>query len=732
MLWDRGTWEPLTDPHAGFRAGKLHFILKGNKLDGEWRLVRLQGAGNEAGKNWLLIKSADKHSSAEHDILTEKPLSVKTRRSLDRIATERSDVWDSDAKKTPKTVGAVKAAFPKTIKPQLAVLSDEAPQGDDWLHEIKFDGYRFLAFLKDGEVTLRTRNGHDWTTKFPSIANNLKPLKVDSAVLDGEIVVLNAQGHSDFQALQAMLKHKEQATPRYYVFDLPFCDGLDLRKVPLIHRKKRLEHLLRASNLDPQIAYSDHVVGNGESIVAKACGMALEGIISKAISSPYVSRRDPTWLKSKCGQRQEFVIVGFSDPQGSRAGFGSLLLGYHNKDNKLVYAGRVGTGFDRELLIDLYRKLKRLERKDWALDEPPPAQERRHAHWVRPSLVAEIRFTEWTRDGVLRHPAFVSLRSDKPASQIVREALIKTPSAKVKLKAKRIGTAAPVHLTHPDKALYPGQHITKRDLADYYQAVQHLMLPHIAGRPLSLVRCPSGIGSKCFFNRNWAPNLPPEIGKVDVSETKAPEMHMTIQGMEGLLALVQLNVLEIHPWNGRNEDVEHPDQLIFDLDPGPGVPWKRVIEGARRVRRMLTSIGLPAFLKTSGGKGLHITVPIHPSVGWESAKEFCQTLVHSLAQSTSMFVANMRKDLRQGKIYVDYHRNGRGATAVAPYSTRARDGATVSMPMSWEELGRISSAAHFTVNNALQYLKRRRSDPWGDFNRSRIDLTVLASRTSAG
>jgi bifunctional non-homologous end joining protein LigD len=826
MLWDRGTWEPLGDQvEEYYKKGRLHFILHGEKLHGEWSLIQMHGPRSEDGKNWLLMKLKDKYATDKGDILVDKPLSVKTGRDLDEIAADKKAVWKSNrskdddddnggggktrsAKKAPAAstnavaskrgtakaarssgssrggakrraaadvaalTGAVKSALPAHLSPQLAVLAERPPQGEEWVHEIKFDGYRILAHVRDGKVRMMTRNGHDWTDKFKPIATALEKLNIESAILDGEIVVLDAEGRSDFQALQAMLKDREKVELSYYVFDLPYCNGYDLTDTPLVERKAALEEILATSRLGPRINYSEHMTGDGSAVFNQACSMSLEGIISKLANGRYASRRDPSWLKSKCDQRQEFVIIGWSDPQGGRAGFGSLLLGYHDDQKRLVYAGRVGTGFDDRMLRDMHKQMQSLAIDKPPTDIDPPARERRQAHWIKPQLVGEVRFTGWTRDGVLRHPAFIALRSDKPATQIVREQAMNP----AKVKEKKIGTrtsaavmtetpakgkkaatttakapvnpaksansaaaakpasvaksegdgeVAGVRLSHPNKVLYPEQGVSKLDVAEYYQAAEKWMLPHVTNRPLALVRCPNGRGSKCFFQRNWSDTMPKAVGKVDVSDSKAKEEHVAVHDLAGIISLVQMGVLEIHTWNCSGDDIEHPDQLVFDLDPGPDVAWKRVVEGARILNKTLSTLRLPQFLKTSGGKGLHITIPIEPTIDWDSAKRFCETIVKSLAEENNLFVANMRKDLRGGKIYIDYHRNGRGATAVAPYSTRAREGAPVSMPISWEELGKLSSASHFTVETARRYLEKRKTDPWRDFAKSRVDVRKI-------
>ncbi len=766
LLWDTGTWEPLHDPKKGLADGTLHFVLNGKKLHGEWSLVQMHGKAGDEGKNWLLMKLKDQFASKTHDILESAPSSVKSDRSMDEIAGARDDVWSDGAKQIAHLAGAVKQAMPESFSPQLAVLAEAPPEGDDWLHEIKFDGYRILARIQAGKVQLLTRNGKDWTNRFPSVAKALANTKADSAIIDGEMVVLDKQGRSDFQALQAMLKHEEKAEPVYYAFDLPYCNGFDLRETPLIQRKEQLAELLKTSKLTPRVNYSEHISGDGHTMIDKACGMSLEGIISKRADSPYVSRRYPTWLKSKCGQRQEFIVIGYTDPQGHRSGFGSLLLGYHDDHKRLVYAGRVGTGFDDRLLNKTLGQLRKIHQEKPPTDLPPPRREMRSAHWIKPNLVAEVKFSGWTRDGVLRHPAFVAFRSDKSSSSIVREMPVSTqdvehedtaPAQRQKQRRRPPGKSlsnksnslkeshagppargtkpgtlsiAGITLSHPDKVYYPDSGTTKLDLANYYEVAQQWMIPHVVRRPLALVRCPEGISKKCFFQRNWSDTLPAAVGKVNIGPGNTKEFHVTISDEAGIISLVQMGVLEIHTWNCRNDDVEHPDQIIFDLDPGPDVPWARVITATRRLNRALAALRLPTFLKTSGGKGLHITIPIEPTVNWDACKSFSAAIAKSLAQESDLFVANMRKDLRGGKIYLDYNRNGRSATAVAPYSTRARAGAPVAMPISWEDLGKLKSADHFKVETARRYLEKRKSDPWHDFERSRVDLRKIIEHRS--
>ncbi len=785
-VWDRGRWQPIGDPRDGLKSGKLTFTLDGERLHGEWALVQMHGRGE---KNWLLMKKRDEFANDEP---MQGADSIVTGRTLEEIArgkkgkrkskTPRKAVWDSSRKRARVTTAPVRTKSAKTslptIAPQLAVLADEAPVGENWSHEIKYDGYRLIATIQNGNVTLTTRNGHDWTHRFKSIADSLSKLKVKRAILDGEAVVLDKEGRSDFQALQMMLKAREKATPVYFAFDLLHLEGEDLRDRPLRERVKTLQTLMKQFKSRENVRLSERLDAAGAAVLKLACKLGLEGIISKRLDAPYVSRRDPSWLKVKCGQRQEFVVVGFTQPERSRVGIGALLLGYHDEKKRLVYAGRVGTGFDTKLLKDLRVMLEKQAVKTSPLDVDAPARERRAATWVKPVNVAEISFTGWTRDGMLRHPVFVGLRSDKSADAVVREKAVHTAritkgnKAKPRADAgsvmqrepkrpKHLGVNAPprqvttrsfvgkpplddkqllprngkstegenrnttiagVTLSHPDKVLYPDVGKTKRDVADYIHLAAKWMLPHVAHRPLALVRCPGGRAQKCFFQRNYTDTISDAIVPVDVAEKGKKDEHLMLEDERGLIALVQMGVLEIHTWNCTADAIESPDQLVFDLDPGDGVPWKRVVDGARLIRRSLEKLRLPVFLKTSGGKGLHLVVPLKPTIDWETAKAFSGDVARTLAEESDLFVANMRKDLRQGKIFIDFHRNGRSSTSVAPYSTRAREGAPVSMPISWEELGKLTSASQFTVDTARRYLTHRRTDPWQAFGRSRVDL----------
>lgn len=780
MIWDRGEWEPIGDPHEGYRRGRLKFRLKGRKLRGAWTLVRMRSEGGR--ENWLLIKEKDDQARApgQPDILAQKPNSVATRRTMERIAADSDRTWSGDGEPEPPAsepakrdskssaakAGKARPAHsagrsrkssqldpsklnrarpspqPAFIEPQLATLVREVPGGPNWLHELKFDGYRMLAVLRGGNVRLITRREQDWTGRFPGIAEALSALPLEQAILDGELVVLRPDGVSDFQLMQNALRGGKRAGLVYYLFDLPHCGGYDLTRTPLLDRKEFLRRILDGQPPEGSIRYSDHIVGEGATVFQHACRYAMEGIICKQTSAPYESGRTNTWVKVKCVKRQEFVIGGYTDPSGSRIGFGALLLGYYDEQGRLRYCGKVGTGFNASSLRQILKSLKALETKQPPFHQPPRGSEARGAHWTRPELVAEIEFSEWTDDGHLRHPSFQGLREDKSPREVVREEpeaagnspphagssgkadARKPPSrSTVKSAASPASTnVAGVTLTNADRVLYPEQGLTKRDLAEYYSRVADHILPHVAGRPLSLVRCPEGQAGECFFQKHLAGNLPPALRGIPVHEKGGTKHYCAIDDLAGLISLVQIGVLEIHTWGSREGDIERPDHIVFDLDPGPDVSWKEVVHAARLVRDHLSGLKLESFVKTSGGKGLHVVVPIRPGPDWEEVKEFASQVASAIAgRQPGKYTAIMSKSKRSGRVFIDYLRNARGATAVAPYSTRARPGAPVSTPLRWDELSRIDGAAAYTVENLPKRLART-EDPWAGYFKTRQTL----------
>jgi bifunctional non-homologous end joining protein LigD len=622
--------------------------------------------------------------------------------------------------------------LPAWVAPQLATLVSGPPPGDDWVHEIKLDGYRILLRAERGRVKLLTRNRQDWTARFPAVAEAAAALPVKEALLDGEIVALDRAGVSSFQALQQADQLETGRTLVYVAFDLLFLDGSDLRPLPLVERKARLARLLKGRR--GRLRYSEHFDLPGQRVFDRACRLGLEGIIAKQKNAPYTSGRGQAWLKVKCVARQELVIGGYTDPDGARAEFGSLLLGVYDRDGRLVYAGRVGTGFDHATLKNLGARLRKLERRGSPFAAAGPRPPARGAHWVKPELVAEVAFTEWTRDGLLRHPAFQGLREDKPAARIVRE----TSRAPKPVRAHPIagGSDGPaevagVKLTHPDRVLFRDQAITKLGLARYYEAVADWMVPHVADRPLSLVRCPEGERGACFYQKHAAPGVPKQVKRVRIRESGGgPASYLYVDDLPGIIALAQIGVLEIHPWGTRVERIERPDRLVLDLDPAPGLPWPRVVEAAEEARALLQDQGLVSFVKTTGGKGLHVVVPLRPEAGWDVLRAVGEGIGAAMTRrAPDRYTINPLKAARRGRIFIDYLRNVRGATAVAAYSPRAKAGAPVSTPLAWSELSAKTNPAAFTVATVPRRLTALRKDPWADF--FSVDQAITARTATA-
>jgi bifunctional non-homologous end joining protein LigD len=703
MVWDTGRWEPVGPADEGLAKGVLKFRLDGRKLKGAWALVQMK----RDPKNWLLIKEQDGEARPGADLLAEQPLSVRSGRSLEQIAAE-----SAGGVPVAEIKGAKPAPMPECVEPQLCTLVAAAPEGGDWLHEIKYDGYRVLCRIDGGTARLLTRGGLDWTDKFAAVARALASLPCRQALLDAEVVVLNASGASDFSALQEALSAGRDRDMALFAFDLLYLDGYDLTAATLEERKAALARLLEGA--PPPLRYSDHVAGRGPEFAAKACSFALEGVVSKRRDRPYRPGRGGDWLKAKCTARQEFVIAGYTPPSSGRAGFGALLLGYW-QDGVLRYAGKVGTGFSQRTQEAVLGKLVPLQRPTSPLADPPKDS----VTWVEPQLVAEVEFSEWTPGGHLRHPSFQGLREDKAAADVVREATPGDSRRDTGVEAKLQGFA----FTHPDRVLWPGQGVTKKGLAAYYADVAPFMLPHVAGRPLSLVRCPEGEGADCFFQRHALAGLGDGVKTVPVP---GEEPTLWIDGVEGLFALVQVGVLEIHNWGSRVDHIERPDRLCFDLDPDPDLPWSRVVEAARQVRGRLEKLGLRSFLKTTGGKGLHLVVPIVPDSDWTAAKAFCKSFAATLARDhPDRYVATITKARRTGKILIDYLRNQFSATWVAPYSTRARPGAPLSVPLTWDELDEGLRSDHFTLATIGRRLGALGRDPWDGIGDTRQRLLPL-------
>lgn len=783
MVWDRGTWTPHDDPHKGLKKGHLAFDLNGAKLGGAWHLVRLRKRPGEKRNNWLLIKSDDDTARGTHDkdILEEADFSIKTGRTMDEIAqgkrasagekttmkkvlasTKRKmsapktktakrttrkkaesaqlvQKYDTITERKPRLKGARRTALPGFVEPCLATLADKAPDSATWIHEIKFDGYRLQARLSRGKAKLLTRKGLDWTHKFKGIANAVAELDADSALIDGELVVEGDDGVTSFSLLQEELKSGRQNRLVYYVFDLLYLDGQNLRPLPLGERKEALAQLLKSAPKNTPLRFSESIAERGAVLLKHACQLGLEGIISKVADAPYRSGRGRDWIKTKCSSRQELVIAGFVPSTADAHAVGALVLGFHDK-GKLVYAGRTGTGFTHQTSRDLYKKLKALKRERTPF-AAVPAEERgvRAPIWVEPKLVAEVDFHGWTHGDRIRQASYQGLREDKAAADVVREdkpmesvaarskttarrrsePVGKASSSKSSSKKASNATVGTVTLSHPDRVYWEDAGVTKQDLAEYYKDVWKWMAPHVVGRPISLLRCPKGASGQCFFQKHAAAGITTE--HLHLVSEKGDKI-ISIDDLDGLLSLVQAGVLEVHTRGTTVDEREKADRLVFDLDPGPGTGWKDVVAAARDVRDRLEDIGLKSFLKTSGGKGLHIVLPIAPTP-WAKAKEFTQALAQAMAaDDPDRYVATATKTKRKNRIFIDYLRNSREATAVAPYSTRARPGAAVSAPITWTELGSLKSADQYTVINIRARLKRLRKDPWAGIGRVRQKL----------
>jgi bifunctional non-homologous end joining protein LigD len=765
MIWDRGTWTPEGDPHKAMKKGKLDFELHGDKLQGSWHLVRMNKRPGERQEPWLLIKGGDDFArkKSDPDILEEMADSAATGRTMDEIASQKKLVWHSNRsaddqpeakggktekaapkrtmkakspkaarsskatargskKKPAKVAGARSAKLPDFVPPALATLSATAPANRDWVHEIKFDGYRIQARIAGGDVSLKTRNGLDWTDKFPSIAEACSALSDHDAILDGEVASFDESGVSNFSALQDDLKNGRHDRLIYYVFDLLHLDGQDLRSAPLVERKRALAALMSELPKDGLVRLSEHFEEDGPTMLKHAEDLRLEGIISKRADAPYRSGRTGDWLKTKTVSNQELIVIGYEPSDKAGRLIRSLLLGYYEKGT-LRYAGRIGTGWGQKEERDLKKRLDAVARRNTPLDKIPEEERlRRKVQWLDPEVVVEVDFRGWTGGALVRQGSLKGVREDKPAKQVVREvekmpSEIKQAAARQKAptktkaatgKSKGVSVAG-VALSHPDRVYWEDAGVTKQMLAEYYTKVWDWMEPHIGGRVLALVRCPDGASGQCFFQKHASAGI--DASHL-VSVPDDGDKSIAVDSVQGLVSLAQAGVLEIHVRGSSTDDLEKADRLVFDLDPGPGVGWKDVIEAARDVRERLRKLKLESFVKTTGGKGLHVVLPIKPEP-WDKAKDFCRRVAEQMAkEEPSRFTATIKKAARKNKIFVDYLRNSREATAIAPYSTRARPGATVSAPLTWEELGAQKVPNAFTVENLPKRLSRLRRDPW--------------------
>ncbi|MBB3777485.1 bifunctional non-homologous end joining protein LigD [Xanthomonas campestris] len=816
-VFDHGHWQCEGDALAALDAGKLEFELQGSLLRGGFALVRTQMRGGKP--QWLLFKRSDAYAAdLDADALVAQQAAgasaaaapatrAKTSRARRAPAAKTSAATSPAASKRARPArarsaqwhtralaldGARDAPCPTELRAQLTLLREQAPDGERWLHEIKWDGYRLLADLVDGDVQLRSRNDQAWTQRFPEVVRAVQALPVSDARLDGELVVLDAKGRTDFSALQRALDGSAVQPLRYIVFDLLGVAGVDLRDTPLLQRKQLLRELL--GDAPGTLAFSDHVIGHGPEVFAASAGTGWEGIVSKLAAAPYRAGRSADWVKTKHEDSDEFVVVGYTDPKGARSGFGALLMA--QRDGKtLRYVGRVGTGFDDALLGKITALLQALHSDTATLELPTHIPGRpRDVHWVRPVLIAEVAFRGWAKEGLLRQAAFKRLREDKPMSELggdraapgkaraagkrgaataaaparttatmktsrttvdaststtskrARSTASKTTATTTSKKAAATSTASKstasksttskskskssstststdgITITHPERVVFPAAGISKGEVADYYRAVAPLVLAEIARRPLSLLRCPDGAGGDCFFQKHEGRHLGTHIKAIPLQQKSGTEDYIYVEDAAGLLELVQMNTLELHPWGAQVDDPEHPDRLVFDLDPGEAVSWADVVAAARDIRAKLRSAGLESAVRLSGGKGLHVVVPIVPEADWERARDFCEAFAQALAtHAPDRYVATMSKAKRHGVIFVDWLRNGRGNTSVCSWSLRAREKATVAVPLRWEELGKISGPDAFPMDKALERARRQRADPWA---------SVLALRQS--
>ncbi|MBB5667274.1 bifunctional non-homologous end joining protein LigD [Rhizobium leguminosarum] len=772
MLWDRGYWEPegKKSPEQALAKGDFKFTLEGERLHGSFVLVRMRN-DRDGGKrtNWLLIKHHDAFSVEENGaaVLEENDTSVASGRTMDAIATGKGRkpkpfmlkggdikadaVWDSNqglAAEERKEEGragrrrktAAKVDLPDFIAPQLCQTLERPPAGEGWIHEIKFDGYRIQMRILDGEATLKTRKGLDWTGKYPEIAEAASALP--DAIIDGEICALDDHGVPDFAALQAAISEGRTSDLVYFAFDLLYEGGEDLRSLPVVARKARLQSLLADAGDDPRLRFVEHFETGGDAVLRSACKLSLEGIISKQSDAPYQSGRTESWAKSKCRAGHEVVIGAYAKTNGK---FRSLLVGVYRGDH-FVYVGRVGTGYGAKKVETLLPKLQALETAKSPFTGIGAPKKEAEVTWVKPKLVAEIEFAGWTADGIVRQAAFKGLREDKPAREVKAERPAKPtetdvaePAVEAEVKARparRKGAKAEVMsvmISNPDKPLWPDANdrrpVTKEELARYYEAVGGWMIAHIEGRPCSIIRAPDGLGGEQFFQRHAMPGTSNLLELVKVFGDKKP--YLQIDRVEGLAAVAQIGAVELHPWNCQPHKPEVPGRLVFDLDPGPDVPFSTVVSAAREMQERLDALGLVSFCKTTGGKGLHVVTPLainkRKPLSWAEAKSFAHDVCQQMARDNpDLYLIKMTKSLRNGRIFLDYLRNDRMATAVAPLSPRARPGATVSMPLTWTQVKSDLDPKRFTIRTVPALLSK--SSAWEDYDYGQRPLEQAIKR----
>jgi bifunctional non-homologous end joining protein LigD len=708
IIWDRGKVRWLLDPDEGMAKGELKFVLAGERLMGEFHMVKIKPREGERGNPWLLFKSKDAFAGPE-DPVARSVTSVVSGRTIEDVRSGGARVWSKGGERAPKAAKPPKWAF---VEPALATRAERAPESDAWIHEIKYDGYRIQAAVSGDSVRLYTRTGLDWTGKFQSVADALTALHLKDVLLDGEVAIAQASGKTDFSALQKALESGVAKGVSYFVFDLLADGATDLRKTPLIDRKARLSKLLAKAKAP--IRVSPHFEGNGPDVLDAFRTQGLEGVVSKKASSTYRSGRTNAWLKVKLVNEQEFVIIGYQPSLKGRA-FASLMLADH-EGGKLVYRGNVGAGFNDKALASLYEQLNKIEREKPAAAVPRLAA--KGAKWVEPTLVAQVKFAEFTSDGAVRHGVFLGLRGDKSAKQVQAEQA--APAMRTR-----------VRLTHPDKVLFPESGVTKAELAAYLDLAADRMGAHLYGRPVSLVRAPDGVGKQTFFQKHAMKGMPKEIKLIGIAESDGnAEDYITLPDATAIVSAAQISALEFHLWGSKNKDLEHPDRLIFDLDPDEDLDFQIVKRAAFDIKALLESADLTSWAMITGGKGIHIVLNVRPKLEWDEFKQFAGDVAEQIAAlNPKRFVANMSKAKRKGRIFIDYLRNGRGATAIAPYSPRARGAAPIAVPVSWEELRTIPAASVFKLKDMRARLNE--PDPWADYARSAVSITK-ATRAKLG
>ena len=726
IVWDRGTWRADGDVERGLAKGKLKLELDGERLQGGWTLVRTTG-GDRRQVHWLLIKERDATAETGGEPTRRHHGSVLSGRSLAQVAEGASPAESAvDAASLP---GAKVAAAPDPPMPQLASRRDSPPGGNAWIHEIKFDGYRTLARIDAGDARFLTRTGLDWTERYGSLAHAFAAAACHDAIVDGEIVVLDDEGRSSFARLQDTLKRRGRDRLVFQAFDLLYLDGHDLSQVPLLERKRALAAVLEpVVSEDRPVRLSDHLVGRGARFFAEACEMGLEGIVSKRADAPYRPGRGDAWLKIKCENTDDFAVVGYTE--GKAGGLGALLLAEASEDGLLAYVGKVGTGFGHDEGDELRRRLAKQAR------ETPPegldaAPRERGAVWVTPSVTVEVAYSTRTTAGRVRQASFRRLREDKPPpapprANAKRQARRKTPAPARPPRLVAPEDLAEIHLTNPERDYFATA--SKLDLSLYYARVGDWMLPHVLDRPLSVIRCPDGTEESCFYQRHARPEMSESVKRIDLpagrDESKVPREYVYVDRPAGFFELCQFSAVEFHPWGCRRDRPERPDRMILDLDPDESLRWADVVEAAETVRTLLSELGLPAYLKTTGGKGLHLTVPLARRHGWERLRLFAAAVARRLAkQEPKRFIAVATKRRRDGRIFIDHLRNGRGATAVAPYSARARRGLPVATPIAWDELREIDGPQAFNIANVPDRLQALGADPWADMADHAATLT---------